>query len=378
MDEEYLKQATLLYVEDEELIRTFLEKKLSRKVKKLHVAANGQEGYEKFIEHKPDIILTDITMPKLNGIDMAKKIKEIDKNIPIIIMSAHSDTTYLLQAIELGINGYLLKPIDKEKLLSTLESNVKNIFIEKELLEKKKQLLHQSRFALLGEMISMIAHQWRQPLNIISMSLITLKMKFESDKLDLKSENVQKNLPIKVCQYLEETDVHVQNLSKVIDDFANFYKTSNKTDCICINSPVQKAVETFRYSTSIEGITLNEQYNCTKNSNIYEHEFYQICLNLLNNSYEKFKEKDIKNPQINISTKDIEEGVEVTISDNEGIIPEDIIDKIYDPYFSTKTGKNGNGLGLYMSKLVIEEHLNGEIYVENEDNGVKFTIKLKE
>ncbi|NQY94967.1 MAG: response regulator, partial [Campylobacteraceae bacterium] len=118
----FLQEVTLLYVEDSLAIREILSARLRKKVKHLIVAEDGEEGLAKYIEHKPDMILTDVTMPKMDGIEMTRKIKEIDTYIPIIILSAHNDSTYLLEAIELGVSGYLLKPVDREKMATQLET----------------------------------------------------------------------------------------------------------------------------------------------------------------------------------------------------------------------------------------------------------------
>jgi len=373
MKEIFLSQATLLYVEDDKVIRDILERRLAKHVKELYVAVDGQDGFEKFNQYKPDIILTDITMPRMNGIEMSKKIKEIDTQIPIVIMSAHSDTSYLLEAIKLGINGYLLKPVDKVKLFETLEVNVKVKALEKIVIEDKKQILHQSRFALLGEMISMIAHQWRQPLNVIAMTIMHLQTKFHVEKLDL---NKNENLEV-FDNSIQRIEDCTQSLSQIIDNFAHFYKPSSEIISTDINEFVGNSVKLFYDSLELKEIVLIEEYICTKNINIYQNEFMQICFHILNNSYENLIQKDIKNPQIKILTRDYEFGIELIISDNaKGISPE-IIDKIFDPYFSTKEEKNGTGLGLYMSKLVIEEYLNGTISVENENEGAKFIIRLR-
>lgn len=135
-----LKKIRLLYVEDDDTIRDVLQRVLQRKVKELFLAKNGQEGFDSFLENKPDIILTDIKMPKLSGLQMSKKIKEIDKNIPIIVVSAHSEATFFLESIEMGIDAYLLKPIDKTKLLDLLKSNAKVVLYEREK-QKYNQLI---------------------------------------------------------------------------------------------------------------------------------------------------------------------------------------------------------------------------------------------
>jgi len=378
MSDTFLKHAILLYVEDDEVIRTFLSKRLEPRVKKLYLAKDGQDGLAKFKEFQPDIVLTDVTMPLMNGIEMSEEIKKIDENIPIIIASAHNDSKFLLDAIALGIDGYLLKPIDKRKLFETLEKKVKTNFLEKELQKKKQQLLHQSRFALLGEMVSMIAHQWRQPLNLIALTMASIRMKFMSNKFDLSTEEGIGVFTQKVETDLSKVEDRVSVLSSIIDDFATFYKPNDETDVFHINHTVQETVQNFKSSLQVSNITITEAYNSSKNIKIYKDVFMQICINLLNNSHENFTEKEITNPEISIETKDYEEGVILSIQDNAGGIPSNIIEKIFDPYFSTKVGKNGNGLGLYMSKLVIEEHLHGEISVSNVNGGAQFTIKLKE
>ena len=139
----YLNDINLLYVEDSKSIREILSRRLERKVNKLIVAVDGEEGYNKFLEEKPDMILTDVTMPKMSGIEMARKIKETDPNIPIIILSAHSESKFLLEAIELGISGYLLKPVDREKMNSQLEVYAKIACLQKINKIQQEQILSQ-------------------------------------------------------------------------------------------------------------------------------------------------------------------------------------------------------------------------------------------
>jgi len=128
---ELFKQVTLLYVEDDDTIRPILERTLKRKMKDIFVACDGAQGYDMFKEHSPDIILTDIKMPKMDGLEMSEKIREIDSKVPIIVLSAHSEKDFFIEAIEIGISGYLVKPIDKEKLFSELERNTKVVLFEK-------------------------------------------------------------------------------------------------------------------------------------------------------------------------------------------------------------------------------------------------------
>jgi two-component system, cell cycle response regulator len=143
MSSKFINEINLLYIEDEVSVRELLSKRLERVVKNLYIAENGEEGYSKYLEFKPDMILTDISMPKLNGIDMAKKIRELDDQIPIIVLTAHSDSSFLLNSIECSISSYLLKPIDKVKLFDTLEINAKNICLYKINIKQQEQIKEQ-------------------------------------------------------------------------------------------------------------------------------------------------------------------------------------------------------------------------------------------
>ncbi|MCK4874276.1 MAG: diguanylate cyclase [Sulfurimonas sp.] len=135
-----LKKIDLLYVEDEASVRDVYSRVLSKMVKNLYVAENGEEGYQKYLENRPDIVVTDIKMPKLDGLQMSKKIRETDKNIPIIVTSAHNETDFFLESIQTQISGYIIKPVDMDKLFEMLTMQAKNLLFEKEQ-QKDNELL---------------------------------------------------------------------------------------------------------------------------------------------------------------------------------------------------------------------------------------------
>lgn len=128
----YLKNITVLYVEDDKNTREELEFFLNNRVDKLYVGANGEEGVELFKKHQPDLIISDIQMPVLNGIDMVKKIKEINPNVPVILITAFNDSDYLFKAIQLNISNYLTKPLNLNQLIDVTTTIAKSIFLEKE------------------------------------------------------------------------------------------------------------------------------------------------------------------------------------------------------------------------------------------------------
>lgn len=140
---DFLKKISLLYVEDSLSIREILSRRLEKKVKNIHIAVDGEDGLNQYKKYKPDIVLTDITMPKMNGLEMTQKIKEINPDAIIIALSAHNDSSFLLEAIEYGISGYLLKPIDKEKLHYQLESYAKIVCLDKTNKEQQEQIIQQ-------------------------------------------------------------------------------------------------------------------------------------------------------------------------------------------------------------------------------------------
>ena len=265
------------------------------------------------------------------------------------------------------------------------EINILNKNLEKRVkeevaknIEKDKILNYQSRLAQMGEMISMIAHQWRQPLAIIASAAIGIKMKMALGKFDLAKEDKRKEFNKYLDKQLTDIEKFVQNLTLTIDDFRNFYKPNKKTSRINIAEASEKALDIIEASLCSKGINIIKEYNSKKTVELYKNELMQVIINILKNSSDNFEEKSIKNGTIKLTTQDIEKGVELTICDNGGGINNDIIDNIFDPYFSTKDEKNGTGIGLYMSKMIIEKHHNGKLGVQNHDEGVCFKIALRE
>ena len=243
--------------------------------------------------------------------------------------------------------------------------------------KQEEQLLAQSRMAQMGEMISMIAHQWRQPLGAISSTAIDLNMQIEFENFDLEKERGRQECQTYLTNGLEEIDGFVQNLTNTIDDFRNFYKPNKERDTVLINEIVSKALNIIKPSCISDGIEIVD-INKSKNLIIaYSNELMQVILNILKNAEDNFKEKAVSDPKIFITSTDKDNKVILEINDNGGGISEDILPKIFDPYFSTKDELNGTGLGLYMSKIIIEEHHNGSLEVINLDDGVCFVITIK-
>ena len=254
---------------------------------------------------------------------------------------------------------------------------MKKISDEVEKNKKTQQtLFNQSRMAQMGEMISMIAHQWRQPLGAISSISIDLNMKIELEIFDLETQEGRAEAQKYFTHSLHEIDTLVNTLTTTIDDFRNFYAPTKQSQYVLISDPALKAINIIRTTFESEGIEIIGDYGSSKKIDLYRNEMMQVILNLLKNSQDNFRDQAIENPKIFLTCKDSNNSIIIELSDNGGGIPKDIIDKIFDPYFSTKDERNGTGLGLYMSKIIVEEHHKGSLHVNNTKIGVCFTIKL--
>ena len=273
----------------------------------------------------------------------------------------------------------------KEKLLIELSLSLLKdehsipigiIGYSRDITEKKRTedaLAQQSRMAQMGEMISMIAHQWRQPLNSISLTASNLKLKFDFNEFDSNSQEDFTKCSQTFSEGLENIQEYIQTLSTTIDDFRNFYSPNKVSTSIKLEEIVAKSLKIISISLIEDNIELIQEYDSEEKIELHENEMMQVILTIFKNAQDNFLEKKTQKPYIKVTTKD----KTLSICDNGGGIPENILDKIFNPYFSTKTEKNGTGLGLYMSKIIIEQHHKATLSVKNIDGGTCFTIKFK-
>ena len=364
---ELLKNFTLLYVEDDEETKEGMLLLLKKYLKEVYSASDGEEGLALYKEKNPDIVLSDISMPKMNGLELSEKIKEINPNQSIALLTAFNETNFLKQAINIGIDKYIVKPIKREYLFNTLESMAKLLQsdIDRKNLENIIQV--QSKVAAMGEMVNNIAHQWRQPLNVVS--AIASAIRF-----DLEYDNINKD---KIMHNLDDIFFQINYLSQTIDDFRNFFRPDNNSlkQNFYINSAISKVItlskESFK-STFINVVTNINDFEIYQNEN----QFVQVLINIFNNAKDAFV---ITNLPIEryffIDTKIKENSLEIILKDNAGGINEDVINKIFEPYFTTKHQSLGTGIGLYMSNQIIQKQFNGSIEVSNQEfefNGIKY------
>jgi len=255
--------------------------------------------------------------------------------------------------------------LELEEINTYLESKVKKE-VEKNR-EKDNQMIQQSRMAQMGEMMSMIAHQWRQPLSAISATAIAIKLTVELDKLDTDE----------LLTRVTNISSYAQHLSSTIDDFRDFFKPHKNKIEISYCDIIDGVLDIIKVSIENKNIKLILETECKESFLTYANELKQVVLNLIKNAEDVLLDKEIENPYIKVKTFQDEDNYILKVCDNAGGIPNKIIDKVFDPYFSTKMEKGGTGLGLYMSKTIVEEHCNGKLTVVNGDEGAIFTIAIK-
>ncbi|WP_428023964.1 sensor histidine kinase [Arcobacter sp.] len=243
----------------------------------------------------------------------------------------------------------------------------KDISYKKSLENQKKVFLEQSKMAAMGELISMIAHQWRQPLQTVSILAQKLILTKATDGY------VDNN-------FLEKTvnDINLQlnYMSETIDDFRNFFKPESRKIISKPSKIINKAITFLHYVLTINNIDFKLEIIKDYEINIIENNLIQVIINIVKNAIDILLERKIKSKQIIIRCDFNENYVIIEIEDNAGGIEEKSLDKVFDSYYTTKNNSKGTGLGLYMSKIIIEEHSLGKLSVKNSSNGALFRIEL--
>ncbi|PUE67669.1 sensor histidine kinase [Arcobacter lacus] len=254
---------------------------------------------------------------------------------------------------------------EEKKLNCNLEQKVQ---IETSKQKEQEQLLiQQTRLAAMGEMIGNIAHQWRQPLNALGLVLQNLKFSYDMGELDEKMMD----------KSINKADMLTKNMSKTIDDFRNFFKPNKSKEKFGINENVNKAIELVESTFEHHNIKLEKNFSSDElEFHGFPNEFSQVILNILTNAKDAIIENKILNPLVIVETKIENDNICISIKDNANGIDENIVNKIFEPYFTTKDEGKGTGIGLYMSKIIIENNMNGKIEVYNLEKGANFIIKL--
>ncbi|MDD5716563.1 MAG: HAMP domain-containing sensor histidine kinase [Sulfuricurvum sp.] len=252
-----------------------------------------------------------------------------------------------------------------EQINNELENRVENEITKRR--EKEQLLIHQSRLAAMGEMIESIAHQWRQPLNIIGLAVAEIDMKRSFGVLE--EGEIEKNNTI--------INNNLAFMSNTIDDFRNFFNTDKKSVHFDPIVPIHEIFALIGEQLRYANITYRIDEQCQKKIFGVVNEFKQVILNILNNAKDAIKgQHDQSGGKIEITLRCDADFFYIDISDTGGGVSPSIQERIFDPYFSTKLHDKGSGIGLYMSKVIIEKHFEGTLSVSNSREGALFTLSI--
>ncbi|WP_108061995.1 sensor histidine kinase [Poseidonibacter lekithochrous] len=301
--------------------------------------------------------------------------KKIEKLLIGTTQFANNDLDYRIKItsqdeigkLEKSFNTMAIKIqtlLEKEKKLNeSLEQKVETEI--KKQREQEQILIQQSRFASMGEMIGNIAHQWRQPLNALGLVIQNIQVSYKMGDLDEKF----------LDNSVKKANLLTSSMSNTIDDFRSFFKTNKIIEQFDLHDSIEDSLELIESTYNYHEIKLVKNY-LDKHIiiNGYKNEFSQALLNLLNNAKDALSNIDLENKEVVISLYIENNNAIIDISDNAGGIPALVIDKIFDPYFTTKEEGKGTGIGLYMSKVIIENNMNAKLIAKNENKGALFKI----
>lgn len=485
----------VMLVEDEHLLRERLGRILQRQITDVLTCADAHEALGKIDAFAPDLIITDIRMPGMSGLEMIAKIRETRPDLPVVITSAFSQSDLFIEAIKLKVENFVIKPVDVDVLLESIRKVAEHRQMRQELEAQRLQLQHyqyiidaapisivitdasgvieyvnrcfetlsgytldeargenasilksghtssaqyaqlwhtikqgevwsgifknlkkdrtpywerafiapifddsgtivnylgvkeeineemrlrealedkeqimiaQSRQAAMGEMIAMIAHQWRQPVSVIAMAANNIIADVELDTLDPENCSRQADSILKQTEHLSQT----------IDDFRDFFRPVKEVEETTVETVFAEAVELMGKSLEHFGITLQVMPSKSRPLKTYARELLQVFINILKNAQEALVQHRETGREIMVWVAEGGPLVSVNICDNGGGIDNALIGKIFDPYFSTKSAQEGTGLGLYISRTIVEKHLHGTIRISSDAGRTCVTITL--
>jgi C4-dicarboxylate-specific signal transduction histidine kinase len=335
-------------------------------------------SYFKYYEHWNWVLAVGIytdDMEKeilLKREDLENRIrKQVGQNVVLFIMFlslAILISIVVSQKIDKVLKDYENKVKTKtdelENLNKTLEKKVKEE-VEKNR-EKEQLLVQKSRFIALGEMISNISHQWRQPLSELSSILMNIKFKHSIDALD-KQTMEQKS---------KEADEVLEFMSHTIEDFRNFFMPKKEKEVFYLYKVIDSVMNIISSTLSSFDIDVKIEIDNEIKLKTYLNEYQQVILNIINNAKDALIDNKIENPRIKITAYEEEEYVVLFIEDNAGGVTVEPKGKIFEPYFTTKLDTNGTGIGLYMSKVIVDKNMKGKLRVRNTKHGAKFGVHI--
>ena len=259
---------------------------------------------------------------------------------------------------EMGQIARLVRDFSEQH--TKLQEEIERVAVQDQL------LIQQNRRAAMGEMIGNIAHQWRQPINIVALAMQKIDVLQRLNKLDDAAME-------EAVQIVSE---QIAFMSQTIDDFRNFFQPDKQPEHFTLTDAYRSTMGLIGTSLRNHAIRLEEQLDHSVCADGFPNEFAQVLLNIIGNAKDALVEKQTEDRLIRVSISQSGDDAIVTVEDNGGGIPDKIIGRIFDPYFTTKEQGKGTGIGLYMAKMIIEESMHGTLEAENSGDGARFTIRI--
>jgi len=378
-----MKTKTILAVDDMELNLEILDSLLDKY--NVVKSNNGFEALKIADTTDIDLIILDIMMPDIDGFEVSQELKrnKRTKNIPILFITASTDDESVEKAYEAGGVDYITKPFKSKELLARVSTQLdladKTYHLKNQISKQVQQLrdqdaliVEQSKKAEMGQMIATIAHQLKQPLNVIAAIMsgaMINNMIGEEIDIDELGTKVQDEIKF---------------MSETIDMYRTFFSHNQEKKKAKLNKIIEDTLHIL--SGNLINIKFIKDYNDGLDAiNIFPNEIIQCVMNIIKNAQDNQDEKKIINKIIKLSTYEDDDFQVITIHDNGGGVPENIKEKIFENYFTTKSEDTGTGIGLHLVKQIIEDKHDGKVFVENEEliyenksyMGAKFFIKLK-
>lgn len=329
--------------------------------------------WKSLLGYKEDEIGDDIDQwhQRIHPDDVDKVISDLDAHLD------GKNTNFISQHRLLHKSGKYIQTLCKGQALFEEGQPIRMVGIysditqEQKALEKIKEqeemMIAQSRHAAMGEMISMIAHQWRQPIASIAMGVNNILLDIELDSIN------KDDLQLECNEIIDQT----KHLSTTIDDFRDFFKEDKQAVVVSIESVIEDALKLMSKSLENNNIVVYKEYFHTEKIKTLPREILQILINLIKNAKEVLVEKEVQNKQIKIYTTEDTQNIYIDIKDNGGGVKKENINKVFQPYFTTKDEHNGTGLGLYMSQTLARKHLHGDLTIKNSIHGAILTLTIK-
>lgn len=374
----------VLFVQDLECVKCGTLDTLNIFFSNIDTVSSYKEAYNHFLANKYDLVIMSLNAPEENGIKIISKIRDISKSITILVISSNTNKFNFAELIDLGVDGYINRPVEikqfSEVVIKTIEKlkNKQELYeyrvlleekVEKQvasLREKDKILSYQSKLAAMGEMIDAIAHQWKQPLNIVNMKIDMLRYDYKDGFVDER-----------YCEELyNQVKAQITHMQDTLDEFRSFLRPDKESELFSVSDVIEKVLllvkdELVKFNIKVEK-NVKDDFVIDGIKNEIKH----IFLNLISNSKDAFEEKNIQNRQIGFLLYKNDNGDKVIeVADNAGGIPKEVIDSVFDANMTTKEEGKGTGIGLYMSRQIVKKH-GGEIFAENIPGGTKFIIKF--